>query len=385
MTTREHETQTGAAEPPIIDLDAEEVAADPGAGTPDEPRTGSGEAQQSSRLISARTLAAAVLTVAAVIAGAFLYRSFGERYWPGDRITAMEERLSALDAATRSLSNQVEGLGSETAALKSASSTAAARAEDAASLASSTADQLKAIDERLAADEGSLKNLQAANSQLRPSKTGDSGIAGVPAAELDALSKRVAALEETVAALKSAPPSPTAGNAETAVLSQALADLKAKLASGVPYEAESQTIDRLVPGIAALTRLLPYTASGLPTANSLANGIERIAAGLPGTEPQVNTADSGYWRSISRLLGSIVTVRTVGEADWKDIAAKAAADARAGDLAQAIARLDASEAALPAELSQWRDMAKARIGADAAVEEVSMAVLRILSKPAGRS
>jgi hypothetical protein len=194
------------------------------------------------------------------------------------------------------------------------------------------------------------------------------------------LAARVAALEEAVAALKSGPAPETGGTLETALLSQALADLKAKLANGAPYEAEAQTIARLVPGAPGLDRLSPYSATGLPTVQGLAGEIETASRALPVAEGgDVQTADSGGWAVVGDLLGSIVTIRTIGEVDWRDIAVKAAQDARSGNLPAAIARLDDSEAPLPPPLGEWRDKAKARIGADQALEEVSTAVLRVLS------
>jgi len=227
--------------------------------------------------------------------------------------------------------------------------------------------------------EADLKRQQEALASLRPAAAGSTQSGGASSAQLAALDKRVKALEDSLAALKSAPPSPIGGNADNAVLSQALADLKAKLAGGAPYEAEAGTIDRLVPGIPGLGRLRPYAHSGLPTVESLAHELERIAAGFPLTEPQAGTGDGSYWDSISRWLGSIVTVRMIGAADWKAISTQAAADAKAGRLAEAVTRLADSETALPPELAQWREKAKARLGADAMVEEVSAAVLRVLS------
>jgi hypothetical protein len=385
MTTREHETQSGAAEPPVIDLDAEEVASASDTARPEEPKPEIEEPKRPARRMSGRTLAAGALIVVAVIAGGFLYRGFGERLWPSDRMVAIEDRLATLDATARTLNNQIAGLGAAVDAMKSANSAITARIEDAA--AKAAAEQRTSSDERITQVEADLRSLQEQLASLTASvKSSSGGVdTGVSAAELSRLSARVSALEEAVAALKAAPPSPAGGSPETAALSQALADLKAKLASGTPYEAEVQTIDRLAPGIAALGRLLPYAATGLPTADALAHEIERIAAGLPGPEPQVDTADSGYWGSFTSLLGSIVKVRTIGEPDWKDITAKAGAAARSGDLAGAIAGLDVSEAPLPAELARWRDTAKARIGADVAIEEVSAAVLRLLSKSAGKS
>jgi hypothetical protein len=75
-------------------------------------------------------------------------------------------------------------------------------------------------------------------------------------------------------------------------------------------------------------------------------------------------------------MKSVITIRRIGDTDWPDLAAKCAALAESGDLAQAIERIDAAEGAKPAALSGWRDRAAARIALEAALENTSQAVLR---------
>jgi hypothetical protein len=392
MTTRENETQGSGAEPPVIDLEAEELAGTSESAAPEEPRPHTEEPPRGrSRPVPVRAIAVTLLTVVAVIAGALAFRSFGERLWPSERMFALEKRLAALDASASTLNVQMTAVGSSVDALKAATADLPGRVDNAVSAANSAAEQVKGFDERLGAAETDLALLQEGLFALKQQMAGGgggaaTGPAAVGAAELEALAKRVTALEETIAAIKSAPPAPAAERPETAALSQALADLKAKLASGVSYEAEAQTIERLVPGVPALGRLAAYASSGLPTAAGLASEVESLAVGLRQPEAQTQAADAGYWSDIGRFLGSIVRVRTIGEVDWKDLCAKSAVDARAGHLAQAVSRLDENEAVLPPELVQWRDKAKARIGADAAVEDVSSAVLRVIAgDPAGKS
>src|SRR4051812_13349647 len=100
MSTREHETQPSAFEPPVIDLAAEEVEGASGDTPRAEPPAPPPEPRPRKRL-PWRTIGATVLTVAAVIAGALLYRSFGERLWPSDRTLAVESRVALLDASSK--------------------------------------------------------------------------------------------------------------------------------------------------------------------------------------------------------------------------------------------------------------------------------------------
>lgn len=75
-------------------------------------------------------------------------------------------------------------------------------------------------------------------------------------------------------------------------------------------------------------------------------------------------------------MKNVITIRRIGDTDWPDLAAKCAALAESGDLAQAIERIDAAEGAKPAALSGWRYCAAARIAIEAALEQTSQAVLR---------
>jgi hypothetical protein len=385
MTTREHETHGGEAEPPVLDLPAEEVAGAAQSRPADEPKPRFEEPSPNLRRLGwARAVMMAALLVMAFAIGAVGYRSFGERFWPSDRSLAMDGRLSALEATTHTLTSQITGIGAIVDAMKATQAGLPERIDQVASVANSSAERLKRFDQQLAESEQGLKSAREAIATLRSSSSGGTN-AGVAPADLDALTKRVTALEEAMAALKSAPSPPTGENPETATLSQAVADLKAKVASGAPYDSEARTISRLVPGIPAIDRLLPYAASGLPTTESLAGEIASLAASLPGPAPDAQGADNGYWSQIDRFLASIVTVRTIGEADWKVVCAKAAADAKAGNLASALSLLDQNQAALPSSVAQWRDKARARAAADAAVEEVSAAVLKALAGPTGKS
>ena len=65
------------------------------------------------------------------------------------------------------------------------------------------------------------------------------------------------------------------------------------------------------------------------------------------------------------------------------MAEKAAAFAEAGDLNQAIAVIDGAEGEKPMALTQWRDRAAARLQLEAALAQVSEAVLRQIAALGG--
>jgi hypothetical protein len=415
MTTREHEHEPGGRS--AIDVEAEEVtpAVDTDVPAQAEPDARAEPHEEASldepaippvvppeaprrrrRSFARRVLPALALVIIAVVAGAALYRSFGERFWPSDRMHSLEERVATLDATTRTLNTQLNAVGSELGTLKSDAASLSSRADEALSRARTTADGLTAADgklakinERIGANEQRLgraeQDLKAVRNEIVKLGTASGGTtvatgAAVSPSKTEDLERRLTALEQAVADLKSKP-APPGVSPEIALLSQALADFKAKVASGAPFEAESQAIARLVPGVAALDRLMPYAASGVPTPAQLADELDAISAGLPGRLPEAAGNDEHWWS----FMTSVVTVRTVGQADWKAICAKAAADIRAGNLAMGIARLDGNDAPLPPELVKWREKAGARAGAGAAVEDISEAVLRVIGNPAQKS
>jgi hypothetical protein len=168
----------------------------------------------------------------------------------------------------------------------------------------------------------------------------------------------------------------------TAGLSQALSDLKAKIAAGTPYQAEYDRIARMVPAAAGLDTVAAHAAEGLPDAKGLAAELEALKPSLP--QPEAPPAeDNSYFGTVMKSLSGIVTVRPIGETDWPQVAEKAAAFAQAGDLTQAIGVIDTAEGDKPIALTQWRDRAVARLKLEEALSQVSEAVIRQLAALGG--
>jgi hypothetical protein len=74
-----------------------------------------------------------------------------------------------------------------------------------------------------------------------------------------------------------------------------------------------------------------------------------------------------------------VTIRVVGETDWRDVAERARAYAETNDLAAAISLIARAEGEPPAALVAWRTRAQARLDGEAALNDLSAAVLRELA------
>ena len=405
MMSDQNHAGSGPVRPQVIDLDAEEIRTEP-----DTPRPDAGEGQRDTQEPAGQPAArphdgrrSALWLLAALviglIGGGWLYREALSDYFPSAEMTAMKARLDALEA-------NGSGLAGEVASLKQAADAAAAAAGEAARSAgdalaeaksasgglSGLADlgtRLDAMDARIA---GAETALQAADADLNAFRNALSQAAAAPAgsatpadmAALAALGQRIDTLERDVASLKSAAAQATGdGTASvTSALSQALSDLKAKVAAGTGYAEEHDRIARMVPAAAGLQTVGARAAEGLPNAEGLAAELRAAIPALP--QPQAPAAEDGsYLASLMKSLSGVVTVRAIGETDWPGVAGRALGFAEAGDLNQAIAVIDAAEGEKPMSLVQWRDRAAARLQLEAALAEVSDAVVRQIAALGG--
>jgi hypothetical protein len=232
----------------------------------------------------------------------------------------------------------------------------------------------------LAAAETALKDVASNLEDLKQTAT-TAGGGTVDGGALAALALRIEALEKDVASLKSAG---NAGGGETvAALSQALADLKAKIAAGAAYQDEYDRIARMVPAAEGLDILAIHASRGLPGAQALAGELKELMPSLPRPGTGDSAGGSSYWDSLWNTLTSVVKIRDIGEADWPALAGECASLAAAGELIQCMTLLDKAEGTKPAALSQWRDRAAARLELEAAAEQVSQAVLRQIAALGG--
>ena len=368
MTNIENESQGSEARRPVIDLEAEDISPPADTGDMGETQAPKEEAvsppppPERAPFWTRSRIAGAAAVIAALV-GAWAYREFGAQWWPPSSMSAMEEKLSALEASNRTLNEQLVALSG---ALDNFKSGAAQRADEQATKTTALAARLGDLDKVLGDLRQSVASLGAgAGSSADPSALAD-------------VTRRIEQLEQQVAELRqggtTAPT--TTENAEFVKLSQALADLKAKFQAGVAYKDELDRIAIYVPQSADLADLTPFAASGLANAQALAAALEAIVpniAGLSSGDPAV-AETSGFWA----WIGTVVKVRDLNTLDWADLARSAAADAKAGDLKGAIARLEEPGGELPSELAQWRDKARQRLQAEGAMAQLAAAVTQII-------
>lgn len=383
------------SKPQVIDLEAEEIRSEAGT-TADDAREETAQAYTPPPPAkkpggAARWIIAALILGA--LGGGFLYRGVLSSYLPSNEMVALKNQIAALEQNNTDLGSQIAAVkqGADGAAEAAASATAAAaQAGEAAKAAAAqiggvggkadeAAQQAASLGEQIASLRNDLDGLRTALSAA-PAASG--GVASpADAAVLAALGQRIDALEKDVASLK-AGSGAAAQAGSTAALSQALSDLKAKVAAGTSFQAEYERIARMVPAAPGLDTIAADAAAGIPDAKGLAAELRAAIPALP--QPAAPAAeDDSYFGTLMQSLSGIISIRPIGDTDWRQVADKAAAFADANDLAQAIGVVDGAEGEKPMALTQWRDRAAARLKLEAAVSQVSEAVLRQIAATGG--
>lgn len=400
MTTPESTDRDGPVRPPVIDIEAEDVTP----ATPDEPAKFDEPVSPADPVTPPpppppppkrkshhwRRWGLLVLLLGAAALGAWAYKDYGQRFWPSDQMTALNDRVNALEAGNKTLNDQLLALGGSLDTLKSGEAAQNDSLSSAIERSSQVESGLAALKEVIAGNDARLAKTQTALDELRAgldalkasiASAGDSLTVTAPdPAALAALTQRVDAIEAALQTLKTEIGKTEQGADQAALLSQTLADLKAKFATGATYQDELNRIARLVPAAPGVAMLSTYAASGLPDAQALAVELEQIVPGLPlpANEADAKTGNE-YWDYLVDLFGSVVTIRVVGETNWRDVAERARAYAETNDLPAAISLIERAEGEPPAALAAWRNKAQARLDGEAALNDLSAAVLRELA------
>ncbi len=366
MTNLENESQGSEARSPVIDLEAEDVSPAADAGDTEIPKEEPvppppPEPPEKPPFWTTRRIAGVVAVIAALL-GAWAYREFGANWWPPSTMSAMEERLGALEASNRTLNEQLVALSS---AFDNFKSEAAERDEAQAS-------KMSVIEAKLAELDKNLGELRQSMANLGSTSQGPAD----PTA-LAELTERIEQLEQQVAALPEpgATP-PAAANDNFAELTLTLAGLKAKFEAGVPFKEELDRIAVYVPQNADLAELAPFAASGIANAQALGAALDALVPSL--AAPSADGPQAAEATSFWAWVGTVVKVRDLNTLDWPDLAKAAATDAKSGDLKAAIARLDEPGGDLPQGLADWRDKARQRLKAESTMAQLAAAVTQII-------
>lgn len=221
--------------------------------------------------------------------------------------------------------------------------------------------------------------------------------ASVDKAEFEALSQRVAALQQSAASLQQSVERSSAtlqqsvarGGAEAAAADRAVrlavvaSGLRNAVQRGAPYAGELGAAKALVPDPQALAPLEPFAASGVPSAQALGREFLALAPKLAQTAKAASAGDY-----VERLLAHaerLVRIRPVNEAaggdDSSAVVARAEAKAEHADIAGVLAELGKLPDSARGAAAEWMKKAEAREAAVAAAQRIENAALAALAKP----
>jgi hypothetical protein len=203
--------------------------------------------------------------------------------------------------------------------------------------------------------------------------------------EVEALAARVAALEHAERATdRRIDQSMTGASSDRAVRLAVVADaLRAGVARGTPFTAELAAAKTLGAEAAALAPLEAVAAAGVPSAEKLAQDLDKLApAMLSAAAPP--TRDGGILDRLQANAERLVRIHPVGEAAGDDPAAglaRAGAKAHRGDIAGALAEVERLPPAVKAPAADWIKAAQARVAATDAARQLLATSLAALGKP----
>jgi len=272
---------------------------------------------------------------------------------PGDKTVA--ERLTAAD-------NAMKSLGIALAALNKRSDDLAAKASQA--------------QETAAAAEKAVDDLRG-----RVQSAGQAASA-VDSAALDAVQKRVAALEQSLAAARGQIAQSAAGDKTIRLVLSATA-LREAVERGASYQAELAQVKSLGADEKTLALLDQFAASGLPGKTDLAR---RLSVIIPHMLKAVGgqTTSGGFFERLQANANKLVHIQPVNAAvgdDPSDLLARIEVEAAHADIDAALADIGKlpEEARRPA--ADWMNTAAARQKALAAAQEVAADATRVLGQP----
>jgi hypothetical protein len=268
---------------------------------------------------------------------------------------ALAERIAVAD-------NAMKSLGLALTALNRRSDDVAANAANARERAEAAE---KAVTELRASLQDAAKNTAA----------------GVPAAELDELQKRIATLEQSAKATRE-DVAKTAGADTSARLALSAAALRDAVVSGAPFTVELAQAKSLAADDKALAPLEPFAASGVPTQSALAQELRALLPGMVKASGAQAPAGGFFERleaNASKLVHKIPMDAPVGD-DAPAVLARIEIAAAKADIAAALSDLGKLPDATRAPAQGWIAKVQARQMALDAVRALAADTARALGQ-----
>ncbi len=272
---------------------------------------------------------------------------------------AVAQRLAAADSAMKSLGATVAALNKRIGDIDGNVTQALTRA-DAAEKA--VAD----LQTSMTSAQKTVADLQASMKSAPPASTGASS------ADIAALEKRVAALEQTAQTAHQTVVENTAID-KAARLAVSAAVLRDAVVHGAPYAAELKAVQSLGAGDKALEPLAPFAANGVPSDKTLG---QELAALIPA---MLKTAGAPQPSKdfLSRLQANadrLVHIRPVNAPPGNDpsaVLARIEVDAANADISAALSELGKLPDKTRAPAAAWIEKVKARQAALAAARQLA--------------
>jgi len=210
------------------------------------------------------------------------------------------------------------------------------------------------------------------------------GAAGISSAELDALQNRIAALEQS-AKLARADIAKASSADIAARLALSTSMLRDAVTSGAPFEAELTQLKSLGGDDKVLATLMPFAATGVPTAPALAQELHtRLPAMLKISGAMA--PEGGFLERLQANAGKLVRIRPVtgpvGD-EPSAVLARLEIDTSKADIAAALSDLDKLDSATRASAQAWIAKAQARQAAIDAARKYAADAARALGSKAG--
>ena len=265
----------------------------------------------------------------------------------------MAERLAAADGAMKSLGIALTALNR--------------RGDDIAASVAQARDRADAAVKAVAELRASLQDAAKTSS------------AGISPAELDALQKRIAALEQSAMATRADIAKASSADIP-ARLALSAALLREAVMSGAPFAAELAQAKALGADEKVLAPLAPFAAAGLPAPQALA---QELRALLPAVL-KISGAQApkgGFLERLQANAGKLVHIRPLDAPPGDDpsaVLARLEIDAAKADIAAALGDLGKLAEATRAPARAWMEKAKARQAALAAARQYAADTARAL-------
>jgi hypothetical protein len=283
------------------------------------------------------------------------------------------ERAIEAQRSDPSLGNRVAEVAAQTKSLGDNLAALTRRVDEAAATSQSAA---KAADSALnAAGAAKSANETASKDQVQRE-------------DVDALAKRIMALESAVKGLAAATaPLAAAGVYDrTARLSVAAEALRAAVERGTPYQAELRAVHALGVDEKATAALEPFAASGVPSAAALARELAALVPALQdASEPRSGqTTFLDRLKSNAQNLVRVTPLSAPAGNDPQTAVDRIRRDAALADIAGALADLNALPDAAKPLAADWSKKAASREAALAASRQIAADAVAALAQSSAR-